>query len=183
MGNQRMKNALFGLSAIMALVVSVIYLLTIGGISLTDRFPLLDYTYVGVFIVSATAVVVILANGYYGLSLGEKFNSFLRNFRNAPKWLLLVLIVHIFVFLLSQHPDIDESIEKGAPEIKEGKYVLVEHNQILRQISQPEYAKLLVTQTRSKAGIALIFSLVAVAVLYPETKEREDRMKSKMTNS
>ena len=91
-------------------------------------------------------------------------------FKGTPLWLIIVTGLS-FVFALSSFVALMVA-QPGVVSIIEGKRVLHNHGDILKELTSQEYQHALAIEARRSLGHYLLFFGAATAILYPRKAER-----------
>jgi hypothetical protein len=168
---ENMKKYLFYFALAGWVLGLTVHILSLANIDVTEKVPFVWLLHVGIFIVWLPVVFSLKENQKLkehqqsGMSNRmNPFSSFKIIFRDTPTWLSIIAITGFFyafinfiLFMTSQ---------EGTPSIKEGQYVLHNHGQIIKTISEQEYHHFKANEVRGFSGHWILFYGVAAAVLF-----------------
>jgi hypothetical protein len=159
-------NRFFALVAFVGLVLAAaVHVAAVAGIDVTERIPLVWLPHVGIFVVFIPFIFSARK------VLGAKPS--LSDIRALlPGWvilagaaLLIYVIINFAIFVVST--------QGGSPLIQEGKYVLQNHGQLIREISQAEYTTFQANELRGFSGHWLVFYFIPFAYFMFAKKPNE----------
>lgn len=150
----------------------IVHLAAVSGYDLSRDIPFVWILHVGVFIVFVPGIIYMRQNKAYQQLAAEKQwrsggvkQQFQVLFGGTPLWLRLTMvmmfvyaIVNFLLFMMSQH---------GVPDIREGEYILHNHGEIIRTITEEEYYHYRANELRGFSGHWLLFYSVSMGLLYP----------------
>jgi hypothetical protein len=154
----------FGLVALVGLVISAtVHLLALSGMDVLARFPHVWLLHVGIFIVFIP----------YFFSSRKTLGSrpTLAQIRTQfPDWVVAVgaclfayTIVNFFLFM--------HAVSFGSLEIHEGKFLLMDHGKLIRELTAGEFASLRSHQVRGFSGHWMFFYFVLCAYFLLRKRE------------
>jgi len=157
-------HLVFGLVALIGLVISVVvHLLAVSGMDVLARFPYVWLLHIGIFVVFIP----------YAFSSRKTLGSrpTLAQIRTQfPDWVVAVglclLAYTIANFFLFMH-----AVSFGSPEIHEGKFLLLDHGKLIRELTADEFASLRSHQVRGFSGHWMFFYFVAFAYFLLRKRE------------
>jgi hypothetical protein len=153
-----MLNRTLGILAILGFTASLaVHLLTYRGYAISDTVPGTWLLHLGVFVVWLPAVLKLnrARRGAEGLTHLLEY---------IPAWLLPVVMVFgqlIFVSGLVAMLD-----APGVATYRDGRYLLVNHGEVLRELSTEEFRRQHALQDRSFSAVWVIFYGMAAMVLF-----------------
>lgn len=145
---------------------------TFFGIDITDQFPYVWVLHLGIFVVWIPTVLYLKNNEELKtfkesgmLNQMNPFGFYKIVFKQTPTWLAVLAvggILYAFAnFMLFMGTQI------GTPEIKEGHYILQNHGELIKTISEQEYHHYRANEIRGFSGHWIAFYGIATAILYP----------------
>lgn len=171
-----MKQGFFYFAMTAWVLTLIIHLFTFADINLSQYFSLVILG-IGVFVVWVPAILNLKKNKnlqeYQSSDVLNRFNPVgFQNvlFKNTPFWLKCIAIagfiygfINFFIFFTAVG---------GVTGIHDGQYVLQNHGEILKVLTQQEFNHYEALETRGFSGHLLIFYGIAAAVLYPFNDEK-----------
>lgn len=147
--NQKLRYAL-GIGALAGFAISfVVHISALMGFDLAATIPAIWALHAGVFVFFAPFVFLCRKE------LGDKRNLwFLR--KGVPNW-LAVLGGTIFVYAGMNFLLFMLHTEGGTPAIQDGKYVLLNHGKLIRQLTPTEFTSFKTNELRGFSGHWLFF--------------------------
>jgi hypothetical protein len=137
----------------------------------TRDFPFIWLLHIGIFIVWLAAVILLKKSDLSQFRNSNPFDFAKQKllvktiFRNSPAWLTTIAVIGFFyaminfmLFILSQ---------QGTPDIVHGQYILQNHGQVIKTITEAEYNHYAANQTRGFSGHWILFYGLAMAILFP----------------
>lgn len=157
----------------------IVHLLSLADIAITDKVPLVWILHLGIFVVWIPTILDLRKNeelkAYQQSRLQNKANplDFLKIiFRQTPTWLTVIAIGGFFYaginFMLFMN------VQTGVPAIKDGQYILHNHGQFIKNITEQEYYHLKANEIRGFSGHWLAFYGIAAAVLFPFKRQNRN---------
>jgi hypothetical protein len=174
----KMKKYLFYLAVTGWTLGLLVHLLALSDIDVSEKIPFVWALHVGIFIVWLPAVLELKKNkelqefqkGGMMKSMNP-FAMFKIVFKNTPLWMVALgiggffyAIINFMLFISSQH---------GTPDIKEGQYILQNHGQLIKTLTEQEYHHYKANAIRGFSGHWMAFYGLAAAILYPFQKSNE----------
>lgn len=149
-------NRFLSILALVGLTLAVIvHVASLAGVDVSERVPFVWVLHVGVFIVF---VPFVLSSRK---ALGAKPS--LSDVRALmPNWVILVGAA-VFAYAIVNFAIFIAAMDGGSPSILEGKYVLQNHGNFIREITQTEYAAFRANELRGFSGHWLVFYFVPFA--------------------
>ncbi|MDU1889748.1 MAG: hypothetical protein E6767_03580 [Dysgonomonas sp.] len=164
-----MKNIFFGLAIIGWLIAMIVHLLSIVNFDIWNRFPYIWVLHVGVFVVWIPAIISLMRNKElkdYGSLWGNPFYFLKIILRQIPKWFIVIVALgFIYTFISSV---IYAASNIGMTDIVNGEYVLQEHGDIVKNLTEQEYHSYNSSQLRYFSGGWMVFYSVGIILLYPK---------------
>lgn len=163
-----MKKYLFYVAAIGWGLSLLIHLLALADIDVTASIPFVWLLHVGVFVVWLPVVLELrkeqdLQNGSF-LNRMNPMSFFKTVFKGTPSWLVIMsaagffyAMINFLLFMQSQ---------TGVPALKEGQYILHNHGQLIKTLSEAEYHHYKANEVRGFSGHWIAFYGLATAVLF-----------------
>jgi hypothetical protein len=157
----------------------LVHLLSLADIDVADKVPFVWILHIGVFVVWLPTILALRNNeelkAYRQPGMRNQRNplKFFRIlFRQTPTWLAILAIggfvyavVNFMMFMGSQ---------PGVPDLKDGQYVLHNHGQLIRTLTEQEYQHYKANEVRGFSGHWLAFYGFAAAILFPFRQPAEN---------
>jgi hypothetical protein len=164
-----MKKIFFTVAVIGFIFSLIIHIYSILGIDLIGNAYIIGF--IGVFIVFIPAILELKKND--GLKKNKNPIIFLKIvFRNTPNWLKVLTFI-AFVYTMVNfwlHMNISEG---GVPSIIDGEYVLHNHGDIIKNLTEEEYNKYEANTVRGFTGHMIFFYFFSLSILYPFNKSEK----------
>lgn len=155
-----------------------VHVLSVASVDVTDKVPFVRVLNIGIFAVWLPAILTLKkskeAQEFHNTGTLNTMNpvALLKvMFHNTPTWLTVIAIVgllyapiNFMVFMTSQ---------TGVPDIQNGQYILHNHGQLIKKLTEPEYHHYLANQLRGFSGHWLAFYGIAAAILFPFGKRKD----------
>ena len=133
---------------------AMVHVAALNGTDIAGRFPAVWVLHVGIFVVFVPFV--------FATRRRASHSSSFHFFELLPRWvtfagavLFAYAAVNFGVFMLRS--------EGGSPAIKNGRYVLLNHGRLIREISAPEYTDFRANEVRGFSGHWLFFYFIPFA--------------------
>lgn len=145
----------------------ITHLSSIADFDLIEKFPFVWFLHIGVFIVVIAAIFVLR-------QLPEMQDQQIRSnplrvlktlTKGTPYWIIAIAVAG-FIYA-GINFSLFASSQIGSPEIKDGQYILQEHGQFIRTITEQEYHHYQSNIVRGFSGHWLAFYGIGLALLYP----------------
>ncbi|MCX6256402.1 MAG: hypothetical protein NTW49_00640 [Bacteroidia bacterium] len=167
-----MKNFLFYFAVTGWTTGLIVHLLSIAEFDVTYKFPYIWILHVGIFVVWIPTVLNLMKNKelkeYQQSGILNRMNPiglFRIIFKNTPSWLTVIALggfiyamINFMLFMTSQ---------VGDPDIKNGQYILHNHGQLIKILTEQEFHHYKANEIRGFSGHWIAFYGVAAAVLFP----------------
>lgn len=149
-------NALFAWTALSGFFLALAaHIAAICGVDVAGRYPFIWGLHFGIFIV--------LIPVYFSMKSTFGAKPALIQLRNEfPRW-VLVLGVCMMAYTLINFLLFIFNSEGGTPTLKHGKYVLLNHGTLIREISESEYRQFMANIARGFSGHWLFFYFFSFA--------------------
>lgn len=155
----------------------IVHLLSLADIDITDKVPFIWVLHIGIFVVWLPTVLDLNKNEelreYQQSGKLNKMNPvefFKIIFRQTPNWLAIIAIggffyaiINFMLFVISHH---------GTPDIQDGQYILHNHGQLLKTLTEQEYHHFKANEVRGFSGHWIAFYGLAAAVLFPFNRQK-----------
>jgi hypothetical protein len=149
----------------------LVHLLSLADIDVTEFVPFVWVLHIGLFVVWIPAVLDLKNNEelqeFQQGDFLQRMNSFAYFkivFKNTPTWMTIIAIGSFFYaglnFLLFM------TSQLGTPDIKDGHFVLQNHGQLIKNLTEQEYHHYKANEVRGFSGHWILFYGVATAILY-----------------
>jgi hypothetical protein len=150
----------------------IVHLLSIADFDITDKFPFVWALHIGIFVVWLPAILELRKNKEFEefqkagmLKRMNPFPLYKIVFKNTPAWMTIIAFggffyatINFFFFISTQH---------GVPDIKDGQYILHNHGQLIKTLTEQEYHHFKANAIRGFSGHWLAFYGLAAAILFP----------------
>lgn len=168
-----MKRTLFFIAVFGWCAGLAVHLLSLMDIDVRAYFEPIWLLHIGIFVVFVPAVFELNKNeSIKELRKANKkpgsFELYKIIFQNTPNWLKIIAIAGFlyavinFLFFMAT--------QGGSPSIKDGQYVLQNHGNILKVLTETEYTHYRANEIKGFSGHWLAFYGFAAAILYPTSK-------------
>ncbi len=134
-----------------------VHLSTFFGIDLSKHVPWVWVLHLGVFVIFIPMVFV--------QGLGSRKDFWRKIFAAIPRWARYT-IKAFFAYALINFALFFFLSEGGVPDVREGKYVLHNHGQVIRELSENEYELQKAYVLRGFSGHWMVFYLVPAIVFW-----------------
>jgi hypothetical protein len=169
-----MKRILCYIAGIGFILGLIVHLISLFGIYLGDKFPVIWALHIGIFLVWIPAIFELTKNPELNQqnfnSMSNPFKFFGIIFKNAPGPVMIISVVFFFyatinfsLFMLAG--------QGGVPDIIDGRYVIHNHGSIINELTEMEYYKMKANVIRGFSGHWMAFYSVATAILWPKTEK------------
>jgi hypothetical protein len=158
----------------------LVHLLSILGKDVLQYFPYVWVLHFGIFVVWFPTILSLRKNEdfieYQQSGWLSRMNplAFLRTIlKNSPTWLSVVAgggfiyAIANFIMFMSPH--------EGSAVMEEGNYMLKNHGQLIRALTEDEYHQFQIREVRLFSGHWIAFYGIAAAVIFPFRKNVEER--------
>ena len=152
----------------------IAHLSSIADFDLIDKFPFIWFLHAGIFIIAITAIFVVR-------QFPEMQNQQIRSnpfkvlktlTKETPYWLIAIAVAG-FIYA-GINFSLFASSQLGSPEIKDGQFILENHGQFIKTITEQEYHHYQANIVRGFSGHWLAFYGIGLTILYPFKKKRND---------
>lgn len=153
--NQTTRHIL-GTVALVGFVISfVVHLTALMGLNLAARVPDIWLLHIGIFIVFMPFVLLSRKE------LGR--DRALWHFRKGvPNWVAVVGTI-LFIYAITNFFIFMSHTEGGNPAMQDGRYVLLNHGKLIRELTVSEFTAFKVNELRGVSGHWLLFYFVSAA--------------------
>jgi hypothetical protein len=149
----------------------LIHILSLADIDVTEKIPFVWLLHIGIFVVWLPVVLDLKNNeelqDYRQSGMLNRMNpiEFLKIiFKDTPKWITIIAIcgffyagINFMLFFASQD---------GTPAIKDGQFILQNHGQLIKTLTEQEYHHYKANEVRGFSGHWILFYGVATAILF-----------------
>ena len=150
----------------------LVHLLSLADVDVRDTVPFVWVLHLGIFVVWLPAVLALKKNeelkAYKQSGFANTLNPFgFFNiiFKQTPNWMKVIAIVGFYYavvnFMLSM------SSASGTPILRDGQYLLENHGQFIRTLTEQEYNHIKANHVRGFSGHWICFYGIAAAILFP----------------
>ncbi len=127
------------------------------------------FLHVGIFIVWVPAIIYLKKNNQLqansSLRSFTPVTGFQNFFKGIPRWMAIIAVCGFIYAVLNFI--IGVYAYPYSPGVKDGQYVLYNHSQIIKALSEKEYIAYAAARSRLFSGHWIAFYGMAAALLYP----------------
>lgn len=147
----------------------IIHVLTFADIDVADRFPFIWILHLMIFVVWIPAIIKIRKmqthqpiSNIPGRNLFSRINALTPA---TPQWMKILAFagfyyaIFNFAWFIFHH--------NGSPSMQNGTYVLQNHGQLIREITEKEFHHFKALEIRGFSGHWIAFYGIATAILFP----------------
>ena len=167
-----MKKFLFYFAFTGWILALIAHLISLAGFDITEKVPFVWILHIGCIFVLSLAILNRKkyddTSDFKESVLLEKLNDiglYTISFKHTPNWMRLItiggLIYAFFNFMSFMYT------QPGSPEIQNGNYVLLSHDQPLKTLTKQEYHHYKANEIRGFSGHWIAFYGIAVSLLFP----------------
>lgn len=167
-----MRKFLFWFALTGWLISLIIHILSIADVDVTNKVPFVWILHIGVIVIWVPAILIMKKsrdlNKYANSKASAKPGIFYYLkiiYSSTPKWLLIIAAVG-FVYAIINFNHFAAS-QPGTPDLQNGQYILQNHGQLIKNISEQEYHHYKANELRLFSGHWIAFYGMAMAILYP----------------
>lgn len=146
----------------------VVHLFSVAHIDVQDQYPFVPILHIGIFVAWLPAVLLLVKNKKKSGIQEESANpiTFFKDiFKETPVWLIIIAagcFIYAFInFILYMNS------MGGVVDIIGGQYVIHNHGNIIKELTEQEYHYYRAEELRGFSGHWLAFYGMAMAILYP----------------
>jgi hypothetical protein len=149
-------NRIFGLLALLGFTLSlVVHISALIGIDVSSKFPYVWALHFGIFIVFIPFVLISRKDLGVKPSYSQIRDRFPMLIISIGLFIFIYAFINFFLFMGVSH--------NGTPIIKGGKFILQNHGQFIREITNSEYIALKANEVRGFSGHWLVFYFIPFA--------------------
>lgn len=150
----------------------IVHILSVADFDITEKVPFVWVLHIGIFVVWIPAILELRKNeelkthqqnGRRNKTTAFEFIKII--FRKAPAWLTIIAIGGFFYAFINFIFFMNAS--NGVPDIKDGQYILHNHGQLIKTLTEQEYHHFKANEVRGFSGHWLAFYGLAAAILFP----------------
>ncbi|MEN2400167.1 hypothetical protein GKZ90_0010285 [Flavobacterium sp. MC2016-06] len=155
----------------------IVHLLSLADIDVTEKAPFVWLLHIGIFVVWLPIVLDLKNNeelqAYQqsGILNRIKPMAFYKIvFKETPTWMAIIAIggffyavINFMLFMFSQI---------GTPDIKNGQFILQNHGQLIKTLTEQEYHHYKANEVRGFSGHWIAFYGIATAFLYKFSRQK-----------
>ncbi len=142
----------------------MVHIASLSGIDVAASFPFVWSLHVGIFVVFIPFVFLSRKE----FSARPSFQQIRAGF---PGWVVAAGLV-LFAYAIANFLLFMAATEGGNPSIRDGKFVLLQHGHLIREITSSEYRSFKVNELRGFSGHWLVFYFLPFAYfMFHKTKE------------
>lgn len=149
----------------------IVHILSLADIDITEKVPFVWLLHVGIFVVWLPVVLDLKKNEelqeYQQSGMLNRMNPigfYKIIFKETPTWMAILAgagffyaFINFMLFMASKG---------GTPSIKDGHYILQNHGQLIKTLTEQEYLHYKANEVRGFSGHWILFYGIATAVLY-----------------
>jgi hypothetical protein len=149
----------------------LVHILSLADIDVTEKVPFVWLLHIGIFVVWVPVVLDLKKNEelqeYQQSGMLNRMNPigfFKILFKETPTWMTIIAgagffyaLINFMLFIASQG---------GTPDIKDGQFILHNHGQLIKILTEQEYHHYKANEVRGFSGHWILFYGIATAVLY-----------------
>lgn len=150
----------------------LVHVLSLADIDITDKVPFVWVLHLGIFVVWLPAVLALKKNeelkAYQQSGFANTMNPFgffKIIFKQTPNWMKLIAIVGFYYAILNFM--FFMTSQTGTPVLRDGQYLLENHGQLIRTLTEQEYHHFKANDVRGFSGHWIAFYGLAAAILFP----------------
>jgi hypothetical protein len=162
----------------------IVHALALNDVNVTESAPYVWALHVGIFVVWLPAIIYLNKN--QELRELKKTNPFATMnpvtvfrifFKNTPTWLIVIAIAGFFYAFINFM--LFMKTQLGTPEIKDGQFILTNHGQMIKTLTEQEYHHCKANEVRGFSGHWIAFYGMAAALLFPFMEQNTDGVGAK----
>lgn len=172
-----MKKFLFYIAVTGWTLGLIVHLLSLADFDITDKVPFVWVLHIGIFVVWLPTVRDLKKNEelmeYQQSRMLNGMNpfGFLKIiFRQTPTWLNTIAIGGLFYAIINFLLFMNSQL--GTPEIQDGQYILQNHGQLIKTLTEQEYHHYKANKVRGFSGHWLAFYGLAAAILFSSNRQK-----------
>jgi len=174
-----MKKFLFWLAVLGWTLALIVHVVSVADIDVTQKIPFVWILHIGIFIVWIPAILVLRKNEELKnlkkigvLTRMNPFDFFKPILKKIPSWLIVITIAGFFYAIINFMLFIASRL--GSPDIQNGQYVLQNHGQLIKTLTEREYHHYKANELRGFSGHWIAFYGIATAALFPFKLQTEN---------
>jgi len=139
-----------------------------------EKFPFIWFLHIGIFIVAFTAIFVLKQTPELQDQQirSNPLNVLGTLIKGTPYWLIAIAVAG-FIYA-GINFSLFASSQIGSPEIKDGQFILQEHGQFIKTITEQEYYHYKANTIRGFSGHWIAFYGIGLVVLFPFKTRRNE---------
>jgi hypothetical protein len=149
----------------------IVHILSLADIDVTEKAPFVWLLHIGIFVVWLQVVLDFKKNEelqeYQQSGMLNRMNPiefFKIIFKETPTWMTIIAgagffyaFINFMLFIASQN---------GTPDIKDGQFILHNHGELIKTLTEQEYHHYKANEVRGFSGHWILFYGIATAFLY-----------------
>jgi hypothetical protein len=166
-----MKKYLFYLALTGWILGLLVHILSLADIDVTETVPFVWLLHIGIFVVWLPVILDLKKNEelqeYQQSGMLNRINPvgfYKIIFRETPTWMAIFVVAGFFYALFNFM--LFFASQGGTPSIKDGQYILQNHGQLIKTLTEQEYHHYKANEVRGFSGHWILFYGFATAVLY-----------------
>ncbi|MEX6690173.1 hypothetical protein QTN47_21870 [Danxiaibacter flavus] len=139
---------------------------------MTEKVPFIWLLHIGVFVVWIPAILKLRKNEEFNefqksgiLMRGNPVAFFKLVFKNTPTWLTIIALAGFFY--ATANSALFATGQPGVPGIQNGHYVLQNHGQVIKTLTEQQYHHYKANEARGFSGHWIAFYGIGMAMLFP----------------
>ncbi|MCU0350347.1 MAG: hypothetical protein MUF43_05880 [Flavobacterium sp.] len=149
----------------------IVHMLSLADIDVTEKVPFVWFLHFGIFVVWIPVVLDLKKNEelqqYQQSGMPNRMNPikfFKIIFKETPTWMIIIAGAGFFYASINFTLFISSQI--GTPDVKDGQFILHNHGQLIKTLTEQEYHHYIANEVRGFSGHWIFFYGIATAVLY-----------------
>lgn len=165
-----MNKAFFYFAIICFFLSLLVHFISLTGYYIGGALPFIWLLHIGIFIVWIPAILQLRKKPELKNKRGpiKQFQIALQNapgfFRMAIAFFFFYTAINFYLFMIASGG--------GGPHIEDGKYILQNHGDVIRELTKIEYFSLKANELRGFSGHWLLFYSFAAGVFWPKKTEK-----------
>jgi hypothetical protein len=152
----RLLRLVLGTTALAGLILSLtVHVSALFGVDVASRFHGVWFLHAGIFVVFIP--FVLFARHDFGAQ-----PSLMQIGATLPRWVVVIGLI-IFVYAIANFLIFMAGTEGGSPTMRDGKYLLLNHGKLIRELTASEYSAFQANVVRGFSGHWLVFFFVPAA--------------------
>jgi hypothetical protein len=160
-----MKNLLFYFAAGGWLISLLVHLLSVADVDLLAHFPFVMALHIGVFVVGIPVFFYTRSKANAGNTRRNPIALLRTLFGEQPIWMKGLAAAGFFYAILNF--SLFMASQPGVPDIRDGQYILHNHGQLIKTLTEQEYHHYQANVVRGFSGHWIAFYGIIATLAYP----------------